>query len=567
MAVRGIVDVQQLMGAALEQIVVDVAQRRVLLRDLELAGVVGLEDSLETLGLAGVGSRGLSAAADAAVGAGHDLDEVKLLLAAFNLLDQLVRVAEAVGYRNAELQLARRDGEGLDALETAHAAFSDGLERVGGGVVQHAADDGFGHAARDAEDDASTGVIAERAVRLGVGQVLQINAGGLDEAGQLVRGEHEVDQALAVLLELGALGLELLGGAGHDRNGVHVLVLELLADQGAHHLHGAAAGGDLGHQMRVGLFHMLDPAGAAGGEHRELRAGFDLLQELRALFHDRQVGAEVGVIHHVHAETAQRRDQLAGDRYVRGHAELLGQTHAHTRGKLHDHTLVGVVQHPPHLGDLTVDRQSAGGADRRALAAADAAGLDEHFAKARGHNGLFAALGEVDRADVLNFRAHAHAQSAEDALGRIAGDAGGGDVEPLVREGVLMEAGLDHIVAVGVLLQLAVAALLAGQALGPVAAHQQLQRGVAALEDLFGVRVHDKAVSRLHRAGRVQHALLVLYQAQTAAAVDRKVFAIAQRGDVDAVVTGDLKHVALVGLLFPLAYEDFFIRRISTRNI
>ena len=64
MAVQRIVDVQQLVGAALEQLVVDVAESRVLLRDLEFTLLVRLEDGLAALGLAGVGGGRLSAAAD-----------------------------------------------------------------------------------------------------------------------------------------------------------------------------------------------------------------------------------------------------------------------------------------------------------------------------------------------------------------------------------------------------------------------------------------------------------------------------------------------------------------------
>lgn len=112
----------------------------------------------------------------------------------------------------------------------------------------------------------------------------------------------------------GARGLELLAGAGHDGDGVDVLARELLADERAEHRHRAAAGAHLGHEVRVAVLHVLDPAGAAGGEHRQLRARFDLLEKLRRLLHDREVGREVGVVHHVGAEAAQRGDELAGAR-------------------------------------------------------------------------------------------------------------------------------------------------------------------------------------------------------------------------------------------------------------
>ena len=58
LAVGRVVDVQQLVGAALEQVVVDIAQVGVLLRDAQGAGFVCLEDGLGALSLALVAGGG-----------------------------------------------------------------------------------------------------------------------------------------------------------------------------------------------------------------------------------------------------------------------------------------------------------------------------------------------------------------------------------------------------------------------------------------------------------------------------------------------------------------------------
>ena len=187
MTVQGVVDVQQLVCAT-------------------------LHDGLHTLSLAGIGGGRLSAAADAAVRTGHDLDEVEVLFAALDLFDQLVGIAEAVGHGDLQGQITGGHAEGLDALEAADTALGDGLQGVGRRAVQHVADDRLGHAARDAEDDTGTGVIAQRIIRLGIGQVLEVDTGRLDQLAELVGGQDEVDETLAVLHELGALRLELLGG-------------------------------------------------------------------------------------------------------------------------------------------------------------------------------------------------------------------------------------------------------------------------------------------------------------------------------------------------------------------
>ena len=54
LTVQGIMDMQQLMCAALQQLVVDIAESRVLLWDLEFAGFVRLEDGFHALTLARV---------------------------------------------------------------------------------------------------------------------------------------------------------------------------------------------------------------------------------------------------------------------------------------------------------------------------------------------------------------------------------------------------------------------------------------------------------------------------------------------------------------------------------
>ena len=168
---------------------------------------------------------------------------------------------------------------------------------------------------------------------------------------------------------------------------------------------------------------VLDPAGAAGGEHRQLRAGLDLLEEFCRLLHDREVGGEVGVIHHVRTEAAQRGDELAGAGLVCGQTEALGHADTHTGRVLHDDLAGLILQHRPELFGLVADRDRTGRAHGGTLAAADTVGILEGLAEVGGDVRLLAAAAEIDRADVLDLGAGAHAQTAEDALARIAHDA------------------------------------------------------------------------------------------------------------------------------------------------
>ena len=67
-----------------------------------------------------VGADGLPAAADAATRAGHDLDEMQILAAGANLIEQAAGIAEAAGDGHAQLEVVDFDAGFLDAFETAN---------------------------------------------------------------------------------------------------------------------------------------------------------------------------------------------------------------------------------------------------------------------------------------------------------------------------------------------------------------------------------------------------------------------------------------------------------------
>ena len=142
-------NVEQIVSSAAQQTVNDL-QRGVLLGRTQLAVLVGNEQTLVANVLLRTAGSRLTAAADAAAGAGHDLDKVEEFLSAFNLLNELVGIAQTAHDRDLERELARRDLECLDALETAHTAFRDGRYLLGCGCADNVADDCLGNAAGDA---------------------------------------------------------------------------------------------------------------------------------------------------------------------------------------------------------------------------------------------------------------------------------------------------------------------------------------------------------------------------------------------------------------------------------
>ena len=223
----------------------------VVLRPLEGGGPVGGVQAGGAGLLFGLEAVGLSRAAHAAVGAGHDLDQVVVGGALVDLLQELLGVDEAVDHRQLDLPVAHGDGGLPDGLVAPQRGVLQGPEGVPGFVGHAVADHRLGHAAGGAVDGARAGAQAEGQVGGLQVQLGQLDARLLDHVDDLLGGEDQVHVGLALVLELGPGGLHLLGGAGHDgdvEGGLSVLGVLLLvvpAHDGGEHLHGGLAGGDV----------------------------------------------------------------------------------------------------------------------------------------------------------------------------------------------------------------------------------------------------------------------------------------------------------------------------------
>ena len=230
--------------------------------------------------------------------------------------------------------------------------------------------------------------------------------------------------------ELGALGLELLGGAGHDRDDDQVLAVDAelggqdVLGQRAEHLLGAAAGGEIGQQVGEVLLGEFHPAGAAACELGEVFAFGLAGEELVGFLDDGEVGGEAGVVDGVEAHALEGGDDAAGHGGVVGHAEGLADGDADGGGDLNDDGLGGVGQGVPDGFEFGGGGEGAGGADAGALAAVDALDLAHGLVEGGEDGRLVAAVGEVNRADALNLVAEADAVAAEHALVGVADDAG-----------------------------------------------------------------------------------------------------------------------------------------------
>ena len=130
--VSGIVNMEQLMIPALDEVGIDALDEGVGIAALDGVGAVGGVETVGTGLPGGVAGNGLTAAVYAAAGACHDLNEIIADLLGKKLLDELACVCKAACDCNAKLALAEGNAELLDAFKTADAAVADGGDGVMG---------------------------------------------------------------------------------------------------------------------------------------------------------------------------------------------------------------------------------------------------------------------------------------------------------------------------------------------------------------------------------------------------------------------------------------------------
>ena len=314
----------------------------------------------------------LSAAADAASGAGHNFYEVVGDAALFQLVEELSGIAQTVDDR--DLERCARQVENL-LLPAVHAA--DVTEGIGSGIlagdkVVGASESGLHDASSRAENVARAGTDAERHIRLGLRELRGVEVLQADQADKLAVRDGDIHFGCALVIDHGRVGaLRLLGQAGHDRDnedlgGIHVQELSVVAlGDGAEHLLRRLGGRELVHELGIVRLAEPHPAGAAGGEHREflfrsavlcLCRFFDLLEELAGLLHDGQVCGEVGVKDIIEADVLEERDQAAVGRELRFEAEALTPGSADRRCHLDDRDDVRILEseeHPVEIIALT----------------------------------------------------------------------------------------------------------------------------------------------------------------------------------------------------------------------
>ncbi len=172
------------------------------------------------------------------------------------------------------------------------------------------------------------------------------DAARLDHPGQFPRGQDMVD----IAGQAGPDRLVLLGRAGHDAD--HVRLLPALGKggteraregaalrQGAMHLLRRPGRAQVVQQVGPVDFHPVHPSRATGSQQGQgLRVSCLPLytrQQLAGFFHDRQVGAEIGVEHVVKTKLSQGIDHFSRTDRAGQHAEFFADGNAGGGRNLH----------------------------------------------------------------------------------------------------------------------------------------------------------------------------------------------------------------------------------------
>ncbi len=246
---------------------------------------------------------------------------------------------------------------------------------------------------------------------------------------------------------------------------------------------------------------IANPARAAGGEERILAVACSkLVQQLRSLLHYGEIGAQGSVVYQRKAETVHRGEDLSDYIGALRQAEFRAERHANRRRNLCNNALFRIVKRSEYGIRVALDRDGSGRADSRALSAVYAVRFRNRLAECRADDHAGAAVGEINRADILNLAAHTHAVAAENAFGRIAHDGSGRAVDLRLRC-IAGKADVCYAEALRKFLKTAFAAFFAGGAVTAVRGEQQLQYHSAVMVQLCGVGADRHAVLRRGGAG------------------------------------------------------------------
>ena len=447
-----------------------------------------------------------TAAGYAAARAAHDLDEIVFLLAALNEVEEFGSVAGTVSDGDADNFAAQVNFGFFDTFGTADSVEFDVIERFTGNDFINGTESGFHNAAGSTEDDARAGGFTEDGIEVFVGETREVDTRVLDHSGKFANGKDCVDVGETVVFKLVSACLELFGGTRHYRNDVDIFGVDTRFfgivgfNKRAEHLVRRFAGGEVRDEFGIEFFAVFDPAGRAGGDHRESTAVGETTDKLGAFFHYRKVGGEVGIEYLIEAEATERSGEFSGNGSTYREAEFLAESSTDGGSGLDDDVFGRIGKSGIDFGGAVFFMESADGASEDTLAAVYAGGIGKGFAVDGADGGLYTALGNADSADFLNVVAGGDAAAAADTFAVIADD-GRTDIVILSLGFGAVEGIFVYAVFFAECLKFAVAASYAGGAFSVMVGEKELEVDFSGGTKLRGVGMDDHTFADGRNAG------------------------------------------------------------------
>ena len=176
---------------------------------------------------------------------------------------------------------------------------------------------------------------------------------------------------------------------------------------------------------------VFNPAGRAGGNHRQNAAVLEPLQKFVRFFDNRKVRGEVGVKYLVEAQTAQRGNHFAFDVGADMHTERLAERCANGRRGVDNDKFFGVIDCGEHLVGVVFFNNRAGRAVDDALTAGNARHVGKVFVERRADVRVKAAGVCADNGNALRV-AGGNTAAAKNAFVVVTHHVRGGVVEIIV---------------------------------------------------------------------------------------------------------------------------------------
>ena len=489
-----------------------------------------------------VGSNdGLSAAVYATAGASHNLDELVLALARFDLFEKLASVCKSVCDRYFNRSAVHIDFGSFDAFSSANRLIIDGRRLFAGNDFVHCAECGFHNAAGCTEDKSRARTDAERSVEFFVRKYIVFDTETLDKTSCFAGGKNDVNVGITACVLVRALDFGLFRGARHNGNninilGVYTVLFRVIGlDRRAHHLLRRLACREVSEKLRIVEFDETNPAWGAARDHgKGCVLVAEALKKLGALFHNGKVRRHIDVEHLVETDSAERCYHFALRVRAYGETEFFAESDADRGSGDRDNVLGLIAERRNYLVGIVLLGERAYGADVDTLSASNAIDVGERSSERATDRGVETALVCADNADGLILVTSRYATTAKNAL-------------PVIADKVIVfefgsgrgfnarELSFVAAVFVGKLLELAISAAHARKAFLFVVGKKKFERGFARFDNLrgFGINFHTLGNDRRAARYKASRALYFDY-ANAAAAFVGKILIVAKRGDTES---------------------------------